>query len=305
MRGLNYNHLYYFWTVAREGGVARAAATLHLTPQTVSAQLRALEEALGGKLFSRAGRRLALTDTGRRALDYADDIFRLGAEMRDALAGRAGGQPLPFTVGIVDAVPKMIAYRLLEPALRLREPVRIVCREGKLDALLADLAVHKLDMVLADSPLGAGVNVRAFNHLLGECGVAFFAARKLAAAYRRRFPQSLDGAPLLLPAANTAVRGALMQWLDRRNIRPRVVGEFEDSALMKAFGQAGVGAFVAPDAIEREVVRQYDVRTIGRIDEVRERFYAISAERKLRHPAVVAVNDAARLELFSARRAHR
>lgn len=305
MRGLNYNHLYYFWTVAREGGVARAAATLHLTPQTVSAQLSALEQTLGGKLFSRAGRRLALTDTGRRALDYADDIFRLGAEMRDALAGRAGGQPLPFTVGIVDAVPKMIAYRLLEPALRLAQPVRIVCREGKLDALLADLAVHKLDMVLADSPLGAGANVRAFNHLLGECGVAFFAARKLASAYRRRFPQSLDGAPLLLPATNTAVRGALMQWLDRRGIRPRIAGEFEDSALMKAFGQAGAGAFVAPRAIEREVVRQYDVRTIGRTDEVRERFYAISAERKLRHPAVVAVNDAARLKLFSARRAHR
>jgi LysR family transcriptional activator of nhaA len=305
VRNLNYNHLYYFWRVAREGGVARAAAALHLTPQTVSGQLRALEQALGDRLFARAGRRLALTDTGRLVLDYADDLFRIGAEMKEALAGRAGGRPLAFTVGVVDAVPKMIAYRLLEPALRLGEPVRIVCREGKLEALLAELAVHKLDIVLADSPLGAGATVRAFNHLLGECGVAFFAARKLAAAYRKRFPKSLDGAPLLLPAASTAVRGALMQWLDRQGIRPRIAGEFEDSALMKAFGRAGVGAFVAPRTIEREVVRQYDVQPIGATDEVRERFYAISAERKLRHPAVVAVTEAARLELFPARRASR
>lgn len=304
-RDLNYNHLYYFWCVAKEGGVARAAAVLHLTPQTISGQLRALETAAGAKLFARTGRRLELTDTGRLAFDYADDIFRIGAEMKEALEGRAGGRPLPFTVGVVDVVPKIIAYRLLEPALRLPQPVRIVGREGKLDALLADLAGHKLDMVLADSPLGAAANVRAFNHLLGECGIVFFAARKLAAPYRRRFPQSLHGAPLLLPAANTAVRGSLMQWLDRRDIRPRVVGEFDDSALMKAFGQAGAGVFIAPRVIEHEVMRQYDVQPVGRSDEVRERFYAISAERKLRHPAVVAVNDAARLELFSTRRRKR
>lgn len=305
LRDLNYNHLYYFWRVAKEGGVARAAAVLHLTPQTISGQLRILETAAGAKLFTRAGRRLVLTDTGRLAFDYADDIFRIGAEMKEALEGRAGGRPLPFTVGVVDVVPKIIAYRLLEPALRLPQPVRIVGREGKLDALLADLAGHKLDMVLADSPLGAAANVRAFNHLLGECGIVFFAARKLAPPYRRRFPQSLHGAPLLLPAANTAVRGALMQWLDRRDIRPRIAGEFDDSALMKAFGQAGAGVFVAPSVIEREVMRQYDVQPVGRTDEVRERFYAISAERKLRHPAVVAVNDAARLELFSTRRRKR
>ena len=305
LRDLNYNHLYYFWRVAKEGGVARAAAVLHLTPQTVSGQLRTLETAAGAKLFARTGRRLVLTDTGRLTFDYADDIFRIGAELKEALEGRTGGRPLPFTVGIVDVVPKIIAYRLLEPALRLPQPVRIVGREGKLDALLADLAGHKLDMVLADSPLGAAANVRAFNHLLGECGIVFFAAHKLAPAFRRRFPQSLHGAPLLLPAANTAVRGALMQWLDRRDIRPRIAGEFDDSALMKAFGQAGAGAFVAPSVIEREVMRQYDVRPVGRTDEVRERFYAISAERKLRHPAVVAVNDAARLELFSTRRRKR
>lgn len=305
LRDLNYHHLYYFWRVAKEGGVARAAAVLHLTPQTVSGQLRILETTAGTKLFTRTGRRMVLTDTGQLAFDYADDIFRIGAEMKEALEGRTGGRPLPFTVGVVDVVPKIIAYRLLEPALRLPQPVRIVGREGKLDALLADLAGHKLDMVLADSPLGAAANVRAFNHLLGECGIVFFAARKLAPTYRRRFPKSLHGAPLLLPAANTAVRGALMQWLDRSDIRPRVVGEFDDSALMKAFGQAGAGVFLAPSVIEREVMRQYDVQPVGRTDEVRERFYAISAERKLRHPAVVAVNDAARLELFSTRRRKR
>ncbi len=298
MRGINYNHLYYFWTVAKEGSVARAGEVLHLTPQTISGQLHVLEESLGAKLFTRSGRNLVLTDMGRLALSYADEIFRLGAEMEDVLEGRVSGQPLQFTVGIVDVVPKMIAYRLLEPALQLPEPVRIVCREGKLDNLLADIAVHKLDMVLADTPIGTTANVRAFNHLLGECGITFFAARGLAANYRSRFPESLCDAPMLLPATNTALRGALMQWLDQLNIRPRITGEFEDSALMSAFGQAGVGIFIAPSVIEQEVTRQYDVESIGRTDRVRERFYAISAERRLRHPAVVAVSNTARLEIF-------
>lgn len=299
MRGINYNHLYYFWMVAKEGGIARAGEVLHLTPQTISGQLHVLEESLGVKLFTRSGRNLVLTDIGRLALSYADDIFRLGAEMEDVLEGRVSGQALRFTVGIVDVVPKMIAYRLLEPALHLPEPVRIVCREGKLDNLLADIAVHKLDMVLADTPIGTTANVRAFNHLLGECGITFFAARELASNYRSRFPESLRDAPMLLPATNTALRGALMQWLDQLNIRPRIAGEFEDSALMNAFGQAGVGIFIAPNVIEQEVMRQYDVEPIGRTDRVRERFYAISAERRLRHPAVVAVSNAARLEIFT------
>ncbi|HKJ08456.1 MAG TPA: transcriptional activator NhaR [Gammaproteobacteria bacterium] len=298
MRGMNYNHLYYFWTVAKEGGIAAACEQLHLTPQTVSGQLKVLEEALGAKLFSRAGRKLVLTDTGRVAFNYADEMFRLGAEMTEVLEGRAGGQPLAFTVGIVDVVPKMIAYRLLEPALHLSEPVHIVCREGKLDALLADIALHKLDIVIADTPVGTALNVRAFNHLLGECGITFFAARTLAARYRRRFPHSLADAPMLLPTTSTAVRGALMQWLDQQGIRPRIVGEFDDSALMNAFGQRAVGVFVAPSVVEQEITRQYDVRPIGRTDGVRERYYAISAERRLRHPAVVAVSQAARSELF-------
>jgi LysR family transcriptional activator of nhaA len=306
MRGLNYNHLHYFWVVAKEGSIARASRALHLTPQTISGQLRVLEDALGGKLFGRSGRQLVLTDTGRLAFNYAEDIFRLSSEMQDVLEGRASGQPLQFTVGVVDVVPKMIAYRLLEPALHLALPVRIVCREGKLDTLLADIAVHKLDMVLADTPVGAGAPVRAFNHLLGECGLTFFAARKLARRYRARFPRSLADAPILLPATNTALRGALMQWLDQLDIRPRIAGEFEDSALMSAFGQAGVGVFVSPSVIEREVVRQYDVQAVGRTDRVRGQFFAISAERRLRHPAVVAVSEAARLEVFTrARRSGR
>lgn len=300
MRGLNYNHLYYFWTVAKEGGVGRAAEVLHLTPQTISGQLRALEDALGATLFERSGRNLVLTDLGRLALNYADDIFRLGAEMEDVLEGRLGGQPLQFRVGIVDVVPKIIAYRLLEPAFHLGEPVHIICREGKLDDLLADLAVHKLDLIIADTPLGGAVNVRAFNHLLGECGITFFAAHALAKAMSKPFPECLKEAPLLLPATNTALRGALMQWLDQQNIRPRIAGEFDDTALMAAFGNAGIGIFIASSVIEHEVLRQYDVAPLGTTDRVRERYYAISTERRLRHPAVVAVSDAARAAIFTA-----
>jgi LysR family transcriptional activator of nhaA len=298
VRGTSYNHLYYFWTVAREGGVARAAEVLHLTPQTVSSQLRVLERSLGARLFSRSGRNLALTETGRLALTFADEIFRLGAEMTEALKGRSSGRPLQFSVGVVDVVPKMVAYRLLEPALHLPEPVRILCREGKLDALLADIAVHKLDMVLADTPLAGAVNVRAFNHPLGECGITFFAAPAMAARYRDGFPQSLRDAPMLMPATNTALRGSLMHWLDQLSIRPQIVGEFEDRALMQAFGQAAVGLFMSPSVIDAEIARQYRVEPIGSTTEVRERYYAISAERRLRHPAVVAVSQAARLDVF-------
>lgn len=277
--------------------MARAAERLHLTPQTISAQLHVMEEALGARLFRRSGRQLVLTDTGCLAFEYADEMFRLGAEMVEVLEGKSG-RSLPLTVGIVDVVPKLIAYRLLEPALGLDQQVRIVCREGKLDALLAELAVHKLDMVLADTPMVAGSNVRAFNHLLGECGITFFAARERAAASGDGFPDSLHGAPMLLPATNTALRGALMLWLDRLEIRPRIAGEFDDSALMTAFGQAGAGVFVTPSVIESDITRQYDVAPIGCTDQVRERFYAISVERRLRHPAVVAISETARAQVF-------
>lgn len=298
MRGLNYNHLYYFWIVAREGSIARAAELLHLTPQTISGQLHVLEESIGSRLFQRSGRNLMLTDVGRLTLNYADEMFRLGAEMQEVLQGRPGGQVVQFRVGIVDVVPKIIAYRLLEPALSLPQQVRIICNEGKLDDLLADVAVHKLDMVLADTPMSATAGVKAFNHLLGECGISFFAAPGLR-GYRDNFPDSLRDVPMLLPATNTALRGALMQWLDQLDIKPRIAGEFEDSALMNAFGKAGVGIFIAPSVIEREVVRQLEVEVIGRTPRVRERFYAISTERRLRHPAVVAISEAARQEVFT------
>jgi LysR family transcriptional regulator, transcriptional activator of nhaA len=300
LRGNSYNHLYYFWMVAREGGVGRAAEAMHLTPQTVSSQLRVLEESLGTALFRRTGRNLVLTDTGHLALSFADEIFRLGAEMTEALHGRSSGRPLPFSVGVVDVVPKAVAYRLIEPALRLAQPVRILCREGKLDALIADIAIHKLDMVLADTPVGSAVNVRAFNHPLGECGIAFFAAPALAERYREGFPGCLRDAPMLMPTTNTALRGALMHWLDSLSIRPQIVGEFEDRALMAELGRAGVGVFTAPSVVEADMVRQYGVEPIGSTNEVRERYYAISAERKLRHPAVVAVSEAARSDMFRA-----
>ena len=298
MEWLNYHHLLYFWVVARHGSVTRAAAELRLAQPTVSSQLRALEDVLGEKLFTRTGRRLVLTDVGRMVFRYADEIFTLGRELLDTVKGRPTGQPMRLTVGIADAVPKLIAYRLLQPALMVAEPVRIVCREDKPDRLLAELAVHGLDLVLSDAPIAPTTKVRAFNHLLGECGVTLFGTAALARAFRRGFPRSLGGAPVLLPTDNTALRRSLDDWFESEGVRPRVVSEFEDSALLMAFGQAGMGLFAAPAAIERQVRSQYGVVVVGRLDAVCERFYAISGERRLKHPAVVAISEAARQRVF-------
>ena len=298
MEGLNYHHLLYFWVVACHGSVTRAAAELRLAQSTVSTQLRTLEEVLGEKLFARTGRRLVLTDVGRLVFRYADEIFGLGRELLETVKGRPTGQPMRLTVGIADAVPKLIAYRLLGPALTGAEPVRIICREDKPDRLLAQLAAHGLDLVLSDAPIGPTTKVRAFNHLLGECGVTFFATPALARTCRRGFPRSLGGAPMLLPTDNTALRRSLDDWFVSEDIRPRVASEFEDSALLMAFGQAGMGLFPAPSAIERQVRSQYGVVVVGRLDTVRERFYAISGERRLKHPAVVAISEAARQRVF-------
>lgn len=299
MEWLNYNHLLYFWTVAREGGIARASAKLRLAPSTISAQVAALERALGEKLFTRAGRGLTLTDAGRSVFGYADQIFNLGRELLATVRGWPATRPLTLVVGISDAVPKLIAYRLLEPALGLKTPVRLVCREDWPERLLAELAIHAVDIVLANVPAGATVKVRTFNHLLGESGMTFFATPRLAAAHARRFPRSLDGAPVLLPRETAPVRAALERWFEDVGVRPRIMGEFDDIALLKVFGQAGVGIFAAPSVIEADVRRQYGVRAIGRAEEVRERFYAIALERKLSHPAVVAILDAARQTLFA------
>jgi LysR family transcriptional activator of nhaA len=295
---LNYHHLLYFWLAAREGGVSRAAEQLHLAQPTVSAQIRALEESLGEKLFTRAGRNLALTDVGRVVFRYAEDIFSLGRELMDTVRDRPTGHPLRLTVGVVDVLPKLVAYRLLKPAFELGSPIRVVCREGKAERLLVELGVHELDVVLADRPSEPSFKVRAFSHLLGECGVSFLGTEALARAHRRGFPRSLDGAPFLLPMENTTLRRSLEQWFEAQGIRPMAVSEFEDSALLTVFGQAGLGVFAAPSLIEPEIRRQFRVQRIGRTEDVRERFYAISAERKLQHPAVIAISESARQALL-------
>jgi LysR family transcriptional activator of nhaA len=296
---LNYHHLRYFWVVAREGGLVQAGKVLHLSHPTLSAQIHALEDQLGEKLFTRAGRKLVLTELGRMVFRYAEEIFSLGRELVDTVEGRAGGQPLRLDVGVADEVPKLVVRRLLEPALRLAEPVRLVCHEGSQAQLLADLSQHALDVVIADAPVPTGSAVRAWNHLLGETGVSFLGAPALVKAHGRGFPGSLDGAPMLLPVENLTLRRSLNQWFDRHHLRPRVVAEFEDSALLKVFGGDGLGVFAAPTVVEREVMAQHGVALLGRTDEVRERVYAISVERRLKHPAVVAISDAARHRLFA------
>ncbi|MCG8584935.1 MAG: transcriptional activator NhaR [Pirellulales bacterium] len=299
MDWLNYHHLLYFWVAAREGSISKACEHLQLAQPTVSSQIQKLEKALGEKLFERVGRNLKLTETGQLVFRYADEIFSLGRELTDAIKGRPTGKPLQLTVGAPEVIPKLIVHRLLEPALKLDEPVQIVCREGKLDSLIQELATHNLDMVLSDSAVGSLTHVRAFNHALGECSVSIFGVADTAKAYRRRFPSSLEGAPMLLPSGSTWLRRAMDKWFDDRDIRPHVAAEFDDSALMKVFGQSGLGLFPGPSAIEHEICRQYNVRVIGRLDEVREQYFAISVERKLKHPAVVAISEAARQELFA------
>jgi LysR family transcriptional regulator, transcriptional activator of nhaA len=295
---LNYHHLLYFWLVAKEGGLAPASEQLKLAQSTVSGQIRSLEQSLGEKLFVRTGRRLALTEIGRVVYRYADEIFSTGRELQDVLRGQAAGRPQTLVVGIADVVPKRVARALLDPALHLESPVRLVCREDRPERLLAALAVHELDVVLTDAPVPANVRVKAFNHELGECGVTFLAAGALARAHRVNFPASLDGAPVLLPTDNTSLRRSLDHWFDARGLRPNVVGEFEDSALLMAFGQTGLGIFPVPAVIAREVRAREGVETVGEAAGVRERYYAVSVERRLKHPAVLAVSQAAKKTLF-------
>ena len=299
MAMVNYKHLHYFWAVAREGGVARASEKLHLTPQTISGQLGLLEEYLGVELFIRVGRNLELTDSGRLVLSYADEIFSLGGELEEAIHQLPADRPQLFRVGVVDVVPKSIAHHILQPALQLPESVRMICREASLDTLLAELTVHRLDLVLADRPIPPTISTRGYSHKLGECAVSFFATEKLNKTLKGDFPRCLDGAPLLLPSSDNQLRSGIDQWLDKNRLHPRIVAEFDDSALMKAFGQEGAGIFIAPAAIEAEVEWQYQATAIGRVDEVKEHFYAITVERRVMHPVVSAVVDAARESLFA------
>ncbi len=298
MEWVNYHHLLYFWLVAREGSLARASAELRLAQSTVSKQIHLFERVLGHDLFTKDGRRLVLTESGRVVFRYADEIFGLGREMLDTLRDRPVGRPLRVTVGIADVVPKLIAERVLAPALKLGGPVRLVCREDKPDRLLADLALHELDVILTDAPANPNVKVRAFSHLLGESEIAFFGRADLATKYRRNFPASLQAAPVLLPTENTVLRRSLDQWFEAQGVRPNVVGEFEDSALLKTFGLRGAGLFPAASIIAKEVEAQYKVRLIGHVPDVRERLYAVTVDRRIKHPAVVAICEAAKTLVF-------
>ncbi len=296
---LNYHHLLYFWTIVREGSVVRAADQLHLSQPTVSTQLHALERSLGHKLFMRRGRNLALTEIGETVFRYADEIFEKGRELTQAVNGLGAERPQRFAVGMSTTLPKLTAHRLLDPAFRLVPPVRLELRMGRPDQLLADLSIHTLDMVLSDAPIPPTARVRAFNHLLGECTATFFAVKSLWQRYHKGFPKSLHGAPMLMPTPNSAMRRALDSWFDTKGITPEIVAEVEDMAVLQTLGQKGLGVFAAPTVVERDVTRIYAVRALGRVGVVTDRFYAISIERKLTHPAVIAICDAARQQLFA------
>ena len=298
MNWLNYHHLLYFWTVVREGSVTKAAERLRLSQPTVSAQVRMLERDLGHKLFVKKGRTQLLTDVGRTVYRYADEIFGIGRELLETLEGRPPGRAMQLTVGIANAVPKLVVYRLLRPAVEQPEPVRLVCREDNAEQLIAQLGTYLLDVVIASAPAPAYLPIKVFNHLLGESDIAFFAPAPLSARIKRRFPSSLRGAPMVLPTTNSPLRRGLEEWFDAQAIAPRIVGEFEDSALMDVFGQAARCVFPAPSAIADDVSRFYGVRMVGHVESVRERYYVISAERRLKHPGVLAMTSAARDQVF-------
>jgi LysR family transcriptional activator of nhaA len=301
MDKLNYHHLQYFWAVAKHGGVAEACDRLHVAQPTISGQLRELEESLGRKLFLRVGRRLELTEEGREVFRYADEIFSIGGELLESLRGTRNSRAVLLHVGVADVLPKLIVHRLLLPALAATDQVRLVCAEGKSTDLLARLAVHELDVVLTDAPLPPSVSVKAYSHELGRSGISLFATPALAARVRKGFPESLNDQPFLLPTDGSISRRLLDQWFDQQGVRPRIVAEFADSALLKVFGQAGKGIFAAPSVIDTEVVHQYDVKRIARLDNVQESFYAISIERRVRHPGVQLITSSARERLFTPR----
>ena len=298
MRHLNYSHLQYFWAVAREGSIAKAAQSLHLTPQTISGQLKLLDEAVGKPLFNRVGRRLVLSDIGQVVFEYADEIFSIGAELASVVRGNQLTGPTTLNVGIVSSMPKLIAERIVAPALMAEQPIRVRCHEASLEQLLSELAVHKFDIVLSDKPVPDGLSLKAYAHRLGESGMSFFTLRSKARRHRGKFPDSLNDAPMLLPSQHSALRRRLDDWFETHQLSPRIVGEFDDSALLKAFGEAGAGVFAAPSVIEEEICRMYRMAVVGQTDEIQERFYAISPERRLRHGSVVMITETARAGLF-------
>lgn len=299
MEWINYHHLLYFWMVAREGSIARASDELRLAPPTLSSQIHRLEDALGKKLFERRGRGLALTEDGRTVFRYADEIFSLGRELLQSLERGHGGNQLRLIVGVSDVLAKTIVHKILAPAFQLEERVRVVCRENRsVDAFMGDLATHAVDVILADAPAGPGSTVRAFNHPLGECGLSFFAAPRLARSCQRGFPKSLDGIPFLSPGADSTLCRSLNEWFESLEIRPTVIAELDDAALAQVLGEAGLGVFVAADVVADEVRRRFDVRLVGHTKAIRQRFYAISVERTIKHPGVAAICEAARRQIF-------
>jgi LysR family transcriptional activator of nhaA len=294
---LNYHHLRYFWVVAKEGGLRKAAEKLHVSQPTISAQIAALEGVLGEKLFRRGGRALTLTETGQRVLSHAEEIFSLGQELLNSVKQQSASRPLRVLLGVADALPKMVTYQIIEPIFHLRQPVQVSCWETKVADLLAQLGAHRLDVVLADEPASSGVNASLFNHLLGECGVTFCAEPRLAAKLRRGFPKSLDGAPALLPMAHSGLRRSLEKWFHAIGVRPRLVGEIDDPALVNILALHGLGFITVPTLVARETVTRFGLRAIGRTEECQQQFYAISAERRLAHPAVLAITSKARAAL--------
>lgn len=297
MRHLNYNHLLYFWTVAREGSIAKASQILHLTPQTISGQLKLLEESVGEKLFVRVGRGLALSETGHVVNQYADEIFSLGAELANRVQNKTASTPLTLKVGIVDSIAKLIAYRIIEPALEMSDSIRTICLEDDLESLLADLAIHNLDIVISDRPIPTGLNVKAFNHALGTSSISLFCAENLKDQYIHNFPSSLDKTPMLLPVSSSPIRRQLEDWFIKEKIFPKIIAEFDDSALLKVFGAAEKGVFPAPTSMTEEIEHMYRAVKIGTVDKITENYYAISPERKVRHPAVLKITELARNHL--------
>ena len=293
MEFLNYHHLRYFWVVAKEGGLRKAAEKLHVSQPTISAQIAALEGVLEEKLFRRGGRALALTEAGQRVFSYAEAIFSLGQELLDATRQQPGARPVRVHIGITDSLPKLMSYEIIKPIFKLEQPIQAVCLEGKAADLLGQLAAHRLDIVLADEPAPSSLPIKVFNHLLGECGVTFCAERKLAATLKRKFPKSLNDAPVLLPTSNTALRQSLEKWFQAEDLRPRLMAEFDDAALMKIAAVEGLGFFPLPTLVVKEAVVRYGFQIIGRTEDCRQQFYAISAERKLTHPAVLAITSQA------------
>ncbi len=298
MRHLNYNHLQYFWAVAREGSIVAAAKLLHVTPQTISGQLKLLDESVGDPLFSKVGRRLVLTEQGHVVFRYADEIFSIGAELGSVLQGARGTEATILNIGVVSSMPKLIVERIIAPIFSAEQPARIRCMDGSLEHLLAEVAIHRIDLVLSDQPLPRGLNLKAYNHHLGDSGLTFFAASELAAGLRQQFPENLNHSPTLLPSQNSALRRRIEAWYERENITPVITGEFDDSAVMKAFGEVGIGIFPAPTVIEKEICRMYRSAVVGRTNDITEHFYAISPERKLRHPLVVQITESARTDVF-------